>query len=196
MSANSYNRYPDLSAYDEIARLTQNMHPPGVVESDFYASMIMHKLVLCPGPVSGKKKVSKLLLADHAMKETKCLTRLAAALKTRRAAVAAAAPGEDPPNLGEEHDWSKWMLEDLEERGGSECTMKMIVDKFADDHPCYAGRAWEIMLTAYYKYKELDEDKIDAAKTAHWRRWTQATIETPAYQQLSPEMQSVLSRLL
>jgi len=195
MSANSYNRYPDLSAYDEIARLTQNMHPPGVVESDFYASMIMHKLVLCPGPVSGKKKVSKLLLADHAMKETKCLTRLAAALKTRRAAVAAAAPGEDPPNLGEEHDWSKWMLEDLEERGGSECTMKMIVDKFADDHPCYAGRAWEIMLTAYYKYKELDEDKISAAKATNWRRQVQAIKASPAFKKAPKKLKKLLSQL-
>ena len=99
MSANSYNRYPDLISYAEIEQLTENMHPPGVVGSDFYVHMMTNKTRFCPGPVSGKKKISMLLLADRVMKSSKYLTRLAAAKKTRRAAVAAAPPGEAPPRL-------------------------------------------------------------------------------------------------
>ena len=189
MSANSYNRYPDLTVSEEIARLTQNMHPPGVTGiSDFCAHMKSWK-GLFPGRVSGKKKVSKVLLAVRDLKRSKCMKRLAAATKTHRAAVAAAAPGDvEAPTLDAEYDWSKWMLEDLEEHGGSECTMEMIADKFSG--PEVKKYVWAIMLTAYYKYKELDKDKIAAAKKAHWERQVQA-----AYEQLSsPEMQNILSR--
>jgi len=45
MSAKPYNRYPNLIASEEIAQLTKNMHPPGVVEPDFYARMTMHKTI-------------------------------------------------------------------------------------------------------------------------------------------------------
>jgi hypothetical protein len=191
MSANSYNRYPDLTVSEEIARLTQNMHPPGVTGiSDFCAHMKSWK-GLFPGRISGKKKVSKVLLAVRDLKRSKCMKQLAAATKTHRAAVAAVAPGDvEAPTLDAEHDWSKWMLEDLEEHGGSECTMEMIADKFSG--PEVKKYVWAIMLTAYYKYKELDKNKIAAAKKAHWERQVQA-----AHEQLSsPEMQNILSRFL